>query len=174
MSTFRGDALVYIIIAAIVVYAYYQQYNERNGPPPGSDYQKEGNGAPYYKGRGSEGDSVETLLNRIDWISRTERRLTIWTRMVFPAILATVVISLLVFKVKGKFPSSTDFVIMLVTVYLSSTLFHSFFYVHGDYYPAAYLRTNTILIRSKLNLPPAKSDPGNPLTDDVPDRVYLA
>lgn len=176
-SNLREYKLHYLVIVVLIIviamYCYYQQYAERNGPPPGSDFQKEGNGKPYYKGRGADGDSLETLLERIDWISRKERRITWWTRLMFPTIFASIVVVLLAYR---KIPKPAEFVIMLVTIFIFTLLFHSFFYIHGDYYPDAYLRMNTNLIRDKLGLPKntPNNDPGDPLLDEVPDRVFLA
>ena len=163
--------VIIIVIIILAVYCYYQQYEERNGPPPGSDFQKEGNGKPYYKGRGADGDAIETLLDRIDWISRKERRITWWTRLMFPTIFASIVIVLVAFR---KVPKPAEFVLMFITIFLFALLFHSFFYIHGDYYPDAYLRMNTGIVRQKLGLGEGSNDPGDPLINEVPDRVFLA
>ena len=53
--------IIAVVIIAIVIWVYIEQHKERNGPPPGSDFEKEGNGKIYYKGRGSDEDSVATL-----------------------------------------------------------------------------------------------------------------
>ena len=57
-------------------------------------------------------------------------------------------------------------------IFLPFVLFHSFYYVHGDYYADHYLRLNTGLIRDKLNIEEGVAK--DPLNDDVPDRVHLA
>ena len=163
--------VILIVIIVLIVYCYYQQYEERNGPPPGSDFQKEGNGVPYYKGRGDNSDDIQTLLERIDWLSRGERRITHWSRLMFPTVFASIMIVLVAFR---KIPKPMEFILMFITIFLFSILFHSFFYLHGDYYRDGYLRMNTDIIRSKLGLPEGSNDPGDPKNNEVPDRVFLA
>lgn len=172
----RDDRLQYIVIIvillAVAIYCYYQQYEERNGPPPGSDFEKEGNGEIYYRGRGSDTDDIEVLLDRIDWLANTESRITWWTRMMFPTLFITLAVVTLVFR---RLPKPFELVLLIILIFMFSLLFHSYFYTHGDYYVDAYLESNTALIRDKLNIqqPIGINEPPPPQTNDIPDRVSL-
>ena len=161
--------IIVIVVTAIIVWIYFAQYEERNGPPPGSDFSKEGNGCIYYKGRGSEDDSVAVLLDRLEWLSRLERRITWWQRMVIPTAIVTVLVILIVFR---GLPTPTQIILLIIVIFLPFILFHAFYHTHGDYYMFYYVRKDTQLIRDKLKL--VKGIAPDPTSDDIPDRVFLS
>lgn len=116
----------------------------------------DGNGTAYNQGRGSESDSISTLLDRIDWASYVDKRTTLWYKVFIISLIVSALISLLVLR---KIPSPMEFAMTMICVFIPIYAIHQHRYVHGDIYNDYNIKNNADIIRSKLNLEKGKKVP---------------
>ena len=160
----------YIVIIIVVVGVIWLTFNvhKRELRTNGEYDSVDGNGESHYLGRGDKSESIEVLLNRIQWSAYLERRTSFWAR----AVIATVIIVILImFLVYRDLPKPTDIVIMLFVVFIPLYAINSFFYVHSDMYNDFYIKNNASLIQDKLGL--HYSEPPEPVDPLPPDRPYV-
>lgn len=110
----------------------------------------DGNGASFYLGRGSKEDSVETLLQRTYWSAYIRKRTTYWQRAFIVALMSVVLIVLLI---RRDTPSIADVALTGIVIFACVYMVTNFFYIHGDIYNDANIRSNIRLIAGKLGSP---------------------
>ncbi len=160
--------IILIIIILIIIYiVFISQPIELKGDD--TRMHEDGNGTIFYKGRGSEDESVEELLNRIEWSSYLFKRTSLIDRTLLISITLTIVIILLIFR---SLPKPTDIVLLIIVIFVIIFAIINFFYVHGDIYNDYYIKNNVHLIRDKLNL--HRSDPDAPLENNIPNRFAVS
>lgn len=135
----------------------------------------DGNGSLFYLGRGSEDDSIETLLKRTSWVAYLSKRTSHWQR-IFITTFVIMFMYTLICSFKGsrwELPALNHLLITWVIIYFVLFFSRDFMFVHGDIFADYAIRNNVKLIASKLNLDvDFSSDPPNP-TNGPPDRVLV-
>lgn len=167
-SGFINNKLAYIIIIVILiillVYTARIKSRETKGSGiPGRKY-GDGNGESYYYGRGSKDDNVEDLLNRIDWSTYLNRRVTRWARIF---MIVTIIVFMVIVLVMRKFPHPAMFIFLFLVVFIPIYATSQCDYIHGDVYNDYYIKHNVDLIREKLNF--KARHPKKP-TEKIPTR----
>ena len=135
----------------------------------------DGNGSLFYLGRGSEDDTIETLLKRTSWVAYLSKRTSHWQR-IFITTFVIMFMYTLICSFKGdrwELPALNHLLITWVIIYFVLFFSRDFYYVHGDIMADFTVRNNVKLIASKLNLDvDFSSDPPKP-TNGPPDRVLV-
>ena len=169
--------VVLIIIFVVIRMIMKDQLKElrTDGDQPSAD----GNGSLYYLGRGSESDTIETLLQRTSWAAYLTRRTTQWERAFLVTIIILVLYTLIMsfgpgeFPTKWKLPSLPNLLVMGIIVFLVVYHVPNFMYVHGDIYNDYNIRNNMKLLANKLNVNvDFGQDPPKP-TNNPPDRTLV-
>lgn len=112
-----------------------------------SSYNEDGDGHALMKGRGSDYDSSKVLLDRLEWSTYYESRISRWYRMIVITIIVIVLISLLALR---KLPKPSTLVIMFVAIFIPFYATHNFYYTHGDIYNDYYMWDNIQRLRKRL------------------------
>jgi hypothetical protein len=159
--------IILIIMVIVIVHVRKQQKLETRGDGLGGRKAADGNGTSTYYGRGSHEDTVEELLNRIDWASYLPKRITLWYKVFTITIVITLFIVLLVLR---KLPSPSKLIILMITIFVPIYAMSQFYYVHGEIYNDYYIKDNVQLLRGKLHL--KAGSPGEPLIA-VPNRTSV-
>ncbi len=140
--------IVIVIIVIIVIHLIIVNQKKElrtDGDQPSAD----GNGSLFYLGRGSEDDSIETLLQRTSWSAYLTKRKSRWER----TILITIITEILLIGIYWrKIPPIMDLVVTSVIIFFVVHMVPNFLYTHGDIYNDANIRNNTHLIAKKLGL----------------------
>ena len=137
---------------------------------------EDGNGPLYYKARGSKNDSVEVLLDRIQWSTYLHKRANIWQRAFIIALIITLLIFLIVLLPLNKWclPYPGYIILVLIVSWLVILMGYSYFYTHGDIYNDYYVYRNVELLREKMNVVGKfRDDVDDPWCDDLPDRPEM-
>lgn len=170
-SNFKNHKAAYIImiitVLLVIVYIHYAKMRESKGYGIPGRKTADGNGTAYYHGRGGKGDSVSELLDRIDWSSYLEKRITMWYRMFMVTVIA---IALIVVIVLRKLPTPPALILLSVSIFIPFYASHQLHYVHGDIYNDYYIRRNVRLLRAKLGL--KRFDVPEP-PDKIPSRTRV-
>jgi len=170
-SAWKDNKLAYlvlvIVLVLIIVMASNIMFRERKGKGIPGRTPADGNGTATYYGRGSREDSVQELLDRIDWASYGEKRTTRWTNYAILTIIAAFLVCILVMK---KIPRPENIVILLVVIFIPFYAGHQLQYVHGDIYNDYYIKRNVELLRKKLGT--EKGQIGNPKSE-APRRALV-
>lgn len=159
----------YIIIAIIILIVIYFIYKTQ-GPELNGRHVREqgdGNGDALYLGRGGIDEPSNVLLDRIEWSSYLNRRISFWQRAFLMTLIALILIILLGIK---RLPKPTELVVIFFCVFIPIVGVNGFFYTHGDVYNDYYIKMNTQMLRHKLGY--TKSDPPEP-TARIPDRPLV-
>lgn len=171
LSEWKQHRSVYLIILIIVVivilHVRKQQKLETRGDGLQGRKAADGNGTSTYYGRGSPDDSIEELLNRIDWSSYLSKRITLWYKVFTMTLIIVVFVILLVLR---KLPSPSKLIILFIVVFVPIYAMSQFYYVHGEIYNDYYIKHNVQLIREKLRL--KAGCPGEPRCE-VPKRTSV-
>ena len=134
-----------------------------------SSFKEDGDGAALYTGRGSDYDDTETLINRIEWSTYYESKISRWYRMIIITIIIVALISLLALR---KLPKPSTIITLVVLVFIPMYSCNNFYYTHGDVYNDYYTAENIRRLRkrffpgSQYKIPP----PPHP-NAEVPTRV---
>lgn len=161
----RIDIIIAVIIAVIlIVWLHELIVSSTNGSDDSGRPVHEGNGECYYKSRGNDDDSVEMLLNRIDWNTDFHKCYEFWPRVLLPTIISVILISLMIYR---KLPPISHLILMVIIIFIVFYATFQYMYTHGDIYRDSYVRDNVNRIRDKLNLPAGEpSDPQDNFTND--------
>ena len=169
-SNWNKYAIHYIILIIIVIIVIFIIFNKQEEELRGGHSDRprgDGNGDIFYLGRGSEKDSVATLVDRIEWAAYLDKRTTFWQRVTVMTFVITLLIILLIMR---QLPKPGTIVLMFFVIFIPIYAVHQLFYVHGDVYNDFYIKTNAELLRDKLIL--ERNEPPPP-ADNIPDRPFV-
>jgi len=145
--------IILVIVVMILVFVNRQKSKEKRGGGIKGRIVADGNGEAYYRGRGSKHDSVAELLDRIDWASYLDKRITLWYRII--VITFIVMLFIMAFVIK-RLLRPTEMVVLFFVVFVPFYASHQMDYVHGDIYNDYYIKRNVELIREKLGVEKGK------------------
>ena len=160
--------IIIIVVVVVLVYVYRQQKLETRGEGLHGCKPGDGNGTSTYYGRGSKEDSVEELLNRIDWASYLPKRITLWYKVLVMSLIITVLVMLLVSR---KLLTPSRLITLFVCVFIPIYAMSQFYYVHGEIYNDYYIKNNVDLLRQKLHAKAAH--PPHPTNPNPPPRTSV-
>lgn len=162
----HGKLAVLIFVVILVLYFIIKMILKEIRSD-GSVDARDGNGSSQLLGRGSESDSVEVLVNRIEWSAYLEKRISFWGRALIMTFIIALIISIMS---KKDYKTASEILLLFFMIFVPILSVHSFFYTHADVYNDYYIKTNAELLRSKLGL--QKYDPPSP-DSDSPDRPLV-
>lgn len=168
-SEIKKSGLYYLIIIVVIVLVLIHVIKSQRRELSGHGKRKnaDGNGDIYYLGRGSKDDSPAELLDRIDWASYLDKRVTKWQRTFIITLIIMFLVILIVLK---KIPTPATFILLFVTVFIPIYASNNMLYVHGDMYNDHYIKNNVNLLRQKFGY--KKHAPKEPQSS-APDRVQM-
>jgi len=159
--------ILLIVIALIIIRVLHVRLNNEHDGHPDQDRQvADGNGDVYYKARGHEQESIEMLLNRIDWGTGTEKRISWWVRILLPTIIAILLVVILILR---RIPTIVEVIMFLVIIFVVFFAMRQYTYIHGDIYRDAYIRHDVNIIRDKLGL--KSGEPDEPIDNFLNDKT---
>jgi len=166
-SNWKYYKIHYIVIAIIVIIILIYIHNCQDQELTGCKTRQrgDGNGDIYYLGRGDINDDISTLVDRTQWASYLDKRVTFWQRIFVATIVAMIFVILLAMR---KLPTPGGIIILFFCIFVPIYAVHQLFYVHGDVYNDFYIKNNMELIREKLGL--EKNEPPIPILENPPDR----
>lgn len=172
-ENFFQHKIAYIIIIIVIIALILAAKNclglELKGPGEGKlgegRFRGDGNGESHYLGRGHPSESTAVLLDRIEWSTYLENRISIVSRFV----LITIIIMLFVICViMQKVPTPAKTILLFLVVFIPMYATHQMHYVHGDVYNDYYIKKNVHMLREKLGL--KKGHPVHPRSN-IPGRT---
>lgn len=110
----------------------------------------DGNGKYQYKGRGYKKESVETLLNRIDWLAKNSVNDALYTTSYIIAFATTLAVFFIIYAFSGYILTVWEIVIILFAAFVVSFSIMNLFTFHTDRYRNYYIRKNIDYISKKL------------------------
>jgi len=130
---------------------------------------KDGNGEIHYKGRKDENDTVEDLLNRIDWVSSSGLRTNNIMRSFNIAFLCSVFITAILWR---KWPKIYEFLIVFGIIFIVTLSLLNLYEFHSGIYPIYYIKDDIQEIRKILNTS-AKDPPKPGELKEVPHHTIV-
>jgi len=152
----------YIIIIIIVIILLFIVIKHQGCELKGENG-NDGDGTATRLSRGSEDDSIEELLNRLDWSSNLNERTSINERYFVCSIIVVILIIIIVYQ---GLPKPGMIIILFIIIFLPFYAFYNYFYVHGDIYNNYYIKKNVDILRSKLDV--EAGIPSEPKNDNIP------
>ena len=159
--------IIIIIVVIVILYVRKKSSTERRGGGIKGRMVADGNGEAYFYARGSKYESVGELLDRIDWASYLDKRISLWYRVIIITFVAMLLIMALVIK---KLLRPTEMIILFFVIFVPIYATHQLDYVHGDIYNDYYIKHNVELIREKLGVEKGKVKPPR---NDPPPRTQV-
>lgn len=152
MSTNLSKIKPYIpyLVAGCALWYIVSRENEdmwidpKNKAKKGDGYSKN-----YMYGEGSKKDDVESLLDKIEWLTHFESRTVKWRRFMLTALIITGLISLFIIK---RPLSGTEILSFVFIIYIVLFTLSNFYIFHYERYPEVHIRDNVMSIRDRLNL----------------------
>lgn len=133
----------------------------------------DGNGRYQYKGRGSKDESVEMLLNRIDWLAKNNLNKPLYTISYIISYLLVLGVMVVMYATSEYILNVWEYLILLIVSYIITFSITNLIAFHTDKYPTYYIRNNIDYIADKLNIK-LREDPGCPSKHSkVPHRTYI-
>ena len=163
--------LVFILLTIVFLVAVSENSDQMNCPYPGGKCYN-GNGKHQYKGRGSNKDSVSTLLSRIDWIGKKGAQYNGYAISFMTAYIILIGIMLVMYGCSEYMLSPWEIIVLILAIYLILFSIGNFMDFHGHRYPMYYLRNNSNLIAKKLGLK-LKTKVSKPTCSGVPHRTIV-
>lgn len=146
-------AIILIVVILIIVYVSRHKSREKRGRGIKNRTVADGNGEAYYYGRGSKHDSIPELLDRIDWSTYLDKRITLWYRTIIITFIAMLLVMAFVVK---RLLRPTEMIVLFFVIFVPLFAAHQLDYVHGDIYNDYYIKHNVELIREKLGVEKGK------------------
>lgn len=133
----------------------------------------DGNGKYQYKGRGFKDESVELLLNRIDWLAKNSINKPLYITSYIISYILVLGVMVVLYATSQYILNVCEYVILLLVAYIITFSVTNLIAFHTDKYPTYYIRNNIDYIANKLNIK-LKEDPGCPSKHSkVPHRTYI-
>lgn len=171
MSRVYPIILVFIVATLLFFWALHDVGQESRCPNKNSIECFEANGRYRHKGRGSDEDDVQTLLNRIDWLGKNGHIKYLYSTSYISAYLITLAVFFILFGFVDFFPTEWEIILILLVSFLISYSVTAVIGFHDDRYPYYYIRNNVKLIQDKMNW--RSEDPPKPKTNYVPHRTVI-
>lgn len=168
-SNLKEYKYTYIVITLVVIAVciFISKDKIRATKGSGNRPRKDGNGDIYYLGRGNRHDSAEELLDRIEWSTYLEKRVSLWQRHF---VISLIIAALVVLLIMRSVPSPGIFVLLVIVIFIPLYAAHNLFYVHGDIYNDYYIKDNVDRLRHIFGF--KKGFPSEP-EDNIPDRIKV-
>tara|TARA_R110002072_G_scaffold45565_6_gene126946 strand:- start:1667 stop:2263 length:597 start_codon:yes stop_codon:yes gene_type:complete len=163
-----GYILLIVVIVLVILWVNRLKLKESKGFSEKKGNIADGNGTAYAQGRGNDNDTVEELLDRIEWGSYSEQKVNNMYRYAGIVIISTALISILALR---KLPKISTIIIIMIAVFVPMMAANSLYYVHGDIYSSYYIKDNAKRLRKKLNSRSYKEPP--PAEDNLPTRAQV-
>lgn len=152
IENFSRYKIAYIIIIIVIIALILVAKNclglELKGSGDGR-LRGDGNGESHYLGRGHSSEPVALLLDRIEWSTYLENRISIISRFV---IITVIIMLFVICVIMQKVPTPAKTILLFLVVFIPMYATHQLHYVHGDVYNDYYIKKNVHFIREKLDL----------------------
>lgn len=171
MSDVESLLAVFIISTIIFISAiYYQKKGTRCNSEDNRCF--DGNGKYQYKGRGSDNESIEILLQRISWSAKNGVNNFIFSKSYLISYCSTLGIFLILYCLSKHIPTVYEFILFLLLIFVVTYSITGLFGFHTDRYPFYYIRNNTKRIQSKMGY--IEKEPPNPQSNSkIPHRTII-
>lgn len=161
--------LLFLTALFIIVIDINKKHSKSNDKIDG---EFDGNSNYQYKGRGTQDENIQTLINRIDWLAKNSQCKSFYTTsyiMTFVIVLAIIYVP---YSYSGYIISAWELILFTIIVFIIIFSVLNLFDFHIDRYNNYYIRQNIEYIRAKLSL--EYIDPGLPKTNHIPHRTKVA
>ena len=153
---------IFILFTILFFLAIAFNAEETRCPYDGAEKCFDGNGKYQWKGRGSNDEDVETLLQRIKWLGKNSVNSQLYSTsfiVAYPILLSIIII----FYAYSQYILNVwEMIIVLFAAFIITFSILNLFSFHTDRYPSYYIRENIYLISKKLRIklkdPPEPSD----------------
>lgn len=166
-----SQLFVFIIFTLIFILVIGENVNITRCPYEGGKC-FDGNGKYQYKGRGCKDESVQILLNRIDWNVKNFENNPLYTTAYIISYAVLITIIFILYGYSKYLVSVWEMVFLLFGVFIIVFSILNLFNFHTNRYPLYYMRENIKYISRHLNVkikePPKPCDKTN-----VPHRTYV-
>jgi len=161
--------ILLIIVIVLIVIAKRNVVTDLKGT---GEYREkhDGNGNAYYMGRGHSRESIEVLLDRIEWSTYLNSRISVIWRFF---IITIIIMLFVVIVVMQKVPTPAKMILLFLAIFIPMFATHQLFYMHGDVYNDYYIKNNVQLLREKLDIPHKKDKKLKEPTKKLPNRTVV-
>ena len=132
----------------------------------------DGNGRYQYKGRGCKDETVDILLDRIDWTVKNYENNPLYTTAYIISYAVLLGIIFILYASSMYILSPWEMILLLFGIFIIVFSILNLFNFHTNRYPLYYMRQNLIYISKKLKLnivdPPKPCD-----KTGVPHRTHV-
>lgn len=162
---------VFIILTLFFLIAMNYVQVDGKCPKKGEAY-FDGNGVKQWRGRGYKEESVEVLLQRIDWLAKKGDDKNNYAMAYILAYLVSLGLLLVLYGYSGYIPEWSELIVIVLTSYLVLFSVDNLLNFHTHRYPYYYIRNNTNMIQDKLGY--YKACPPKPdKKSSVPHRTIV-
>lgn len=163
---------ILVIVIASILFLYtisYKKSGTRSNPDDVESY--DGNGVYQYKGRGSDSETIEVLLQRISWAASNGPKKYIFSMAYIIAFVSTIAVFLLLYSCGRNSPNVYEFLLVLLVIYLTTFSILGLFRFHTDRYPYFYIKQNAMRLQQILKC--NAGDPPLPTNQPIPHRTVM-
>ena len=164
--------LIFILFFILLIVAISFNTEETRCPGDGSGVCFDGNGRYQYKGRGSNKESVETLLQRIKWTGKNMQNRFLYSTSYIISFIILLAFIIILYAYSKYCIIATELVVVLNVVFIIVFSILNLFDFHTDRYPQYYIVDNILRIQKKLGY--KNKDPPRPRKETyVPHRTRV-
>lgn len=165
--------IIVFILATVIFFLMTSENVSINQCPYPNGKCYDGNGKYQYKGRGSEKESIQVLLSRIDWLAKNNLNKPIYITSYIISYLLILGVMVVMYATSKYILNAWEYVILLIVAFIITFSITNLIGFHSDRYPSYYIRNNISYIADKLSLK-IKDNPGNPSNcTKIPHRTYI-
>ena len=171
-GTNQSNTVVVIVLATVIylIVAYWQDSQTHCcRKEDGTQLNSDGNGKYLYKGRGHDDESMETLLQRIDWSAKhfsDNDYLFILAYKISFLVSISLIIALF-----PRWPTMWEVLLFLLISYIIIYSVLSLAQFHVARYPLYYIRDNVKRIQQRKHY--RQQAPPDPILNDLPHRTQI-
>ena len=102
----------------------------------------------FQKGYSKKSETIETLLDRIEYNNNYKGRINLYYRFFLQAIIIVLISSIIIIN---KIPKGITLLQLVFIIWIILVLYNNFFEYHADKFPSYAIKKNLKHIREKLN-----------------------
>lgn len=165
------EIIFFVLITILFFYFIYKNKKFTRCNKVSTDLEEyDGNGENQYLGRGHSNETVENLLNRIDWTAKhanTEN----YTKSFIVSYCVFLCIFFILAIAKNIILKFSEMGIIFASIYIVVFSISNLFGFHTDRYSSYYIRQNIEYIQQKLLY--KNNIPETPLQHNIPHRTLI-
>lgn len=144
---------IFLLLLTLIFFSVWSQScNDRNSYKKNIKDSKDGNGKHQYKGRGYKNETIDILLNRINWLVKNNYDKNNYNNIFIITYIIILFLTLILYGYSSYLLSFWELALIFIVIFVILLSVNNFNNFHDNIYHYYYIKKNIEYITDQLNL----------------------